>query len=177
MPLSSRKQHPGRATGPALELGSRIHLPNKVILTEVTPRRRSANRSTTPRLAIPIFPAKLQSAHPISHRYLGLQTYRILVRVTRSAEGEKPTAQRTFPRGRTDGGSMQRAGARETRTCLWGGGGERGRVAESWDNRTRRNCVAPKRSPHPSAGDVARPRARQPTRLSGSRPCGFRRAS
>ena len=44
---------------------------------------------------------------------------------------------------------MQRAGARETRTCLWGGGGERGRVAESWDNRTRRNCVAPNVHPTP----------------------------
>ena len=171
-------QQAASRNGPRGQLGSRIHLPNTVILPESPVVEGHRIESRTPHLARPIFQRSCRVPIPYLAAYLGLQTYRMLGRrnkVGPTREARSPT--RTFPRGSTDDGSMQRAGARETRTCLWGGGGERGRVAESWDNHTRRNCVAPKRSPHPSAGDVARPRPRQPTRPSGSRPLGFRRAS
>ena len=132
-------QQAASRNGPRGQLGSRIHLPNTVILPESPVVEGHRIESRTPHLARPIFQRSCRVPIPYLAAYLGLQTYRMLGRrnkVGPTREARSPT--RTFPRGSTDDGSMQRAGARETRTCLWGGGGEGGRVAEFL------------RQPHPS---------------------------
>ena len=143
-----------------------------------SPRRRSQKTKYDASFGKTNLPS--DAAECRSHISLHISTCRptgCLVGVTRSAE-EKPTAQRTLParkHGRWLNAASRRA--RDTSVSLRGRGGEVWRVAESWDNHTRRNCVALKSSRHSSAGHVAWPRPRQPTRPSGSRPWGYRRAS